>query len=111
MKKYVVCAIQVQGFHCWPHAPEDLAYLRSSHRHVFEIRMEFSVNDSDREIEIIKRQNEITHYLISKYGDASGACQFDGMSCEHIAEALLTQFGASTCTVLEDGFGGARIVR
>lgn len=111
MKKYVVCAVQVQGFHCWPDAPDALVYLRSAHRHIFEVRVEFSVSDSDREIEIIKRQNEITRYLISEYGDLSGACQFGGMSCEHIAEELLTHFGAAACTVLEDGFGGARVVR
>lgn len=112
MRRYVICAVAVEGFHCWPDAPEgSLEYLRHRHRHIFEIRMKFQVRGNDREIEINQRQNEITRYLLGRYGSENGACEFGGLACEHIAQELLEHFGASACEVLEDGFGGAGIVR
>ena len=112
MRRYVLCAVAVEGFHCWPGAPEgSLEYLRHRHRHIFQVCMKFQVRDNDREIEINQRQNEITRYLLGQYGNGDGACEFGGLACEHIAEELLEHFGASACTVLEDGFGGAEIVR
>ena len=100
MTQYVICALQMEGFHCWPEADGELAYLKNSHRHIFFITAEFPV------------QNAIKRYLLSKYGDEDGACHFGRRSCEDIAAEILNQFENSTsCTVLEDGFGGARVVR
>lgn len=112
MRRYVVCVLHLEGFHCWPVAPAgDLEYLRYRHRHIFEIRMKFPVQGNDREIEINRKQNEISRYLLARYGNGESGCEFGGMACEHIAEELLEHFGASACMVLEDGFGGAEIVR
>lgn len=111
MTKYVVCEIQVEGLHCWPEATGSIEYLRHIHRHIFVMRLGFSVHGSNREVEIITRQNTIRHYLLDRYGDNDGVCCFGRMSCEDIAEELLEKFSAASCTVLEDGFGGARVVR
>ena len=35
MTQYVICALQMEGFHCWPEADGELAYLKNSHRHIF----------------------------------------------------------------------------
>ena len=107
MTQYVICALQMEGFHCWPEADGELAYLKNSHRHIFFITAEFPVRNANREIEIISQQNAIKRYLLSKYGDEDGACHFGRRSCEDIAAEILNQFENSTsCTVLEDGFGG-----
>lgn len=117
MKQYVICAVDVEGFHRWPDAPSNLDYLRNRHRHIFQIRIEFEVFHRDREIEINLRQNKVKRYLLDKYATADfyqgaeGACEFGAMSCEQIAEELLDAFDAASCQVLEDGYGGARIVR
>ncbi len=108
IQEYVICAIQVEGFHCWPGAPADLSFLKARHRHVFHIRIIFKVSHGDREIEIIKQQSEIERWLCNKFG---APCEFGSMSCEDIAEELLLRFGAASCEVLEDGYGGARVVR
>ena len=93
-------------------ADGELAYLKNSHRHIFFITAEFPVHNANREIEIISQQNAIKRYLLAKYGDEDGACHFGRRSCEDIAAEILNQFENSTsCTVLEDGFGGARVVR
>ena len=104
MTQYVICALQMEGFHCWPEADGELAYLKNSHRHIFFITAEFPVHNANREIEIISQQNAIKRYLLSKYGDEDGACHFGRRSCEDIAAEILNQFENSTsCTVLEDG--------
>lgn len=111
MNRYVVCEIQVEGLHCWPEASGHVAYLQHIHRHIFVIRLEFHVHGSNREVEIITRQSEIRRYLLDRYGDHDDVYRFGRMSCEDIAEELLEKFAAASCTVLEDGFGGARVVR
>lgn len=63
MTQYVICALQMEGFHCWPEADGELAYLKNSHRHIFFITAEFPVHNANREIEIISQQNEDTRYL------------------------------------------------
>lgn len=111
MNLYVVCTLQVEGLHCWPEASGNVAYLRQLHRHIFVITMEFPVHDGNREVEIVTRQNEVRRYLVAQYGDGNGVCSFGRMSCEDIAGELLGKFPAASCTVLEDGYGGARLVR
>lgn len=112
MKRYVICSLHVKGFHRWPTAPDGpMSYLRYRHRHVFDIQAAFAVADSDREIEIIERQNEMEQYLLSRYGAENRSCEFGSMSCEQIAEDILREFGAVWCVVREDGFGGAAVVR
>ena len=101
MTQYVICALQMEGFHCWPEADGELAYLKNSHRHIFFITAEFPVHNANREIEIISQQNAIKRYLLSKYGDEDGACHFGRRSCEDIAAEILNQFENSTsCTCL-----------
>lgn len=55
MTQYVICALQMEGFHCWPEADGELAYLKNSHRHIFFITAEFPVHNANREIEIPMR--------------------------------------------------------
>lgn len=46
MTQYVICALQMEGFHCWPEADGELAYLKNSHRHIFFITAEFPVRNT-----------------------------------------------------------------
>lgn len=46
MTQYVICALQMEGFHCWPEADGELAYLKNSHRHIFFITAEFPVHNT-----------------------------------------------------------------
>lgn len=65
MTQYVICALQMEGFHCWPEADGELAYLKNSHRHIFFITAEFPVRNANREIEIISQQNDVIAKTIS----------------------------------------------
>ena len=106
----VITFNQIVGFHKWPDAPEQYAYLKNSHRHVFFIRCWFDVTDSDREIEINDMQSEVERKIKSRFGrDHENYVCFGGMSCEEIALYCCAELGCAACEVLEDGFGGAYV--
>ncbi|MCL2194348.1 MAG: hypothetical protein FWB76_00135 [Oscillospiraceae bacterium] len=109
MSILVVTKNSVEGYHRWPGAPKCLDFLFQRHRHVFEISCAFAVEDADREIEIFTQQQEIQRRIAEQFGTPA---EFDDMSCEHIAMWLLDQFPACVkAKVLEDGFGGAVVMR
>ena len=139
MDKTIVCNVTIEGFHNWPNAPEQFSYLRSKHRHMFNIELHIPVSDSNREIEFIEEQRNIRAYIMGKFGDNKGYAQFGdnkgyaqfgdnkgyaqfggnkgyaqfgGMSCEHIAEWLMEVYPTATfCKVIEGTNGGATLVR
>lgn len=106
MKRYVDTYNTIEGYHFYPDAPEFCNYLSNRHRHIFVIKCQFAVNHNEREIEINNQQHKIDEYLRKKYGPV---CEFGPMSCESIAEEILTQFNAEKVTVLEDNYGGATL--
>jgi len=94
------------GFHAWPNAPADVAYLAQQHRHLFTFRVECAVVDGDREIEFHTLQRAVRLAL----GD--GEYQWGARSCEHIAivlRTLLSQFPVLAIEVWEDDECGARV--
>ena len=59
---YIICKLDVPGFHNWPDAPAGLEYLRSIHRHVFNITARIPATHDNRDLEIIQTQNRIHHF-------------------------------------------------
>lgn len=109
MQKYVLTYNEITGFHFYPDAPVFCAYLRHEHRHVFIVRCEFEVSHCEREIEINQRQLDIENKLYTTFGKSA---YFAARSCESIASWIVEQYpDCVSCTVLEDGYGGAKITR
>lgn len=109
MKKVstVVTDFDIEGYHNYPQAPEKKDFLKWPHRHLFRIRVFYSVKELNREKEIFIQEDLIKEYLSESYGVP---CSFGTMSCEHIANDIL-EFsetdGAYRVEVYEDGRGGA----
>lgn len=109
MKKYVITYNEIDGTHYWKDAPPIVGYLSNEHRHIFHIRCEFVVKGLDREIEIILQQHAVENFLKEKHGNPA---LFGMMSCEMIAEEIMQFFPkCKMCEVLEDGYGGAKLVK
>jgi Zn ribbon nucleic-acid-binding protein len=109
MKTTVITKNYIEGFHCYPDAPEMVDFLRYKHRHVFCIECGFQVTDSDREIEIFMQQFQIGEYFAHRFGRPA---QFGNMSCEMIAEGVIEAFNHCIYVkVLEDKEGGAIVQR
>ena len=64
-QKYIQVKLEVPGYHRWLGAPEEIAFLRFYHRHVFTIRVQIEI-DSDRQLEYFLVQNKLKE-LVNDY--------------------------------------------
>lgn len=109
MKKYIIVQLEVEGIHFWREAPDEVYYLRNSHRHNFFIRLCIEVKHNNRDKEFIMVKHSVKDYLENRYLTPKKSLYFDSKSCEDLAEELLKEFGAKWVEVYEDKENGARI--
>lgn len=92
--------------HCWPACPhEDVAFLRTPHRHLFSVTMWVPVTHADRDVEFIRLKRTVDEFIDTNYREQD----LGRRSCEMIATDLLSFFGASRVRVMEDGENGAEV--
>lgn len=100
---------QRAGIHCYPTAPDDVAYLRIPHRHLFKFKVGIEVEHNERDIEF----HQFLNWCMAQY--EQGVLQLDSKSCETIASELAHQINirypnrAIEVEVSEDGECGAVI--
>lgn len=108
MQTTVEAKVSVPGFHAWPGAIPEVAYLAHSHRHVFVFRAGKEVTHGDREVEFILLGGEVLRCLESRFTrDENGIFQFGANSCEHLAAMLVEALELVWCSVHEDDENGA----
>lgn len=127
-----------RGVHCWKECPlENVQFLRDEHHHEFEVILEMSVNDSDREFEFIKTQQllqSIIHNLYPNYNENKNTdiylaaiktifpdntyipytAYLGSRSCQMIAEEIIDCFkkvcpNNITISISEDGHYGGKV--
>lgn len=81
--KSIFITTQKEGFHCWPDAPEEVAFLRNLHRHMFGVKVSIQVKHNDRELEFILVKRFVNECLDEIFAKAKEA-----ISCEDIATKL-----------------------
>lgn len=95
------------GYHQWLEAPDDLAVLRSKHRHKFKCKVWIQVFHDNREIEFFSLQKECRIH-VSKEIDLYdvGSCE---MAADKILKALRRDYTGRfiAVEVSEDGENGA----
>lgn len=106
MKTLIGVTIEVEGFHRYPNAPEEVAFLRDSHRHLFKITCKKEVKELDREIEFILLKRKIENHLKATHGNP---CQFGSRSCEMICQDLIKMFDLDYVCTSEDGENFAEV--
>lgn len=93
-----------EGFHRWPDAPPERAYLATLHRHLFQCQASVTVEHDDREVEF--------HDLLDVCRTVS-TIEGEHESCEMIANRVHAAIDARypgrsvTVSVSEDGECGA----
>jgi hypothetical protein len=100
------------GFHHWPDAPAQVAFLRSLHRHRFGVKVSVNVLHSDRDVEFFMLQNDVNKVLVTELAKALKAKP--AMSCEMMAEFIgqrlhAMKYNVAEITVDEDGENGATL--
>lgn len=109
MKTTVIISFEIEGFHNYPNAPQEVNFLSFPHRHTFKITAGYVVTDLNREKEIFICRDELKSYLMEAYGSPA---TFNNMSCEMIAKDILDfsmEDGMQWCEVWEENTGGAKI--
>lgn len=115
--RYIFITSSFEGLHRYPDAPDDVAYLRNSHRHIFGLKIKVEVKHNDRELEFIRLQHKVNTYLDAKMDD-NHVWNLGRRSCEDVAQELLEflrkEYGTGfiddrwmSVEVNEDGFCGA----
>lgn len=113
----ITITTKYEGVHCYPEAPDCVAYLRQPHRHMFGVRVEVEVFDDDREIEFIMLKHQVDDYIKS-HCDDNGVWQMGRLSCEQVCNGILKYLFAFvkwpegrhwSVMVDEDGENGATV--
>lgn len=101
------------GYHCWPEAPEEVSFLRNSHRHVFGVVSVVEVKHDDRQVEFFILQRHVDLILMRLRSELTrkieGASSY---SCEQMAKYIAGELTGMNYTVVsvavnEDGENGA----
>lgn len=111
-RKSVIIRTRFEGFHKWPSAPDEVAFLRALHRHEFHVTLRISVFHEDREVEFLLVKNALEAWIGLEQPFA------DTDSCEVMAEKIIEWARskyevavpaprAYECEVSEDGENGA----
>jgi hypothetical protein len=117
MKTRVFATVRFEGFHHWPDAPVEVAFLRDLHRHIFHVRAEVLVSNRSadlgrystakeknlREVEFILLGRRVSREIERIHVTQDTSC----WSCERWATTLLDNLNLDRCEVSEDGENGS----
>jgi 6-pyruvoyl-tetrahydropterin synthase len=115
---YVFCTTRFVGFHRWPDAPKEVAYLQANHRHEFRVKVLVEVQHNDRHVEFITLKDHtdktINHLKLNERKDHWDNVQ--SLSCEMMANRIASElhsfygYVVYSVEVSEDGENGAILV-
>lgn len=92
MKTYVTVTGHSIGYHCWPEAPVEVAFLASRHRHVFHWRIKVRADHDNRAVEFFLLKSDVLKLIATTFKleptAAAPGIEFGSMSCEMIAKAI-----------------------
>lgn len=86
LSKQIAVTFQRVGFHRYPDAPENVAYLAHPHRHMFKFKVTIDVLHDNREIEF----HTFLGWIESQYKEV---LSLDYKSCEMISDELAELIG------------------
>lgn len=106
---HVIVRGQYEGVHQYPEAPEEVAYLRHPHRHLFHYEVEMEVFHDDREIEFILLKHEVDEFVQHHQWPTRVSCEQMATS---IGQWIQMAHGFNrylSVSVFEDNENGAKI--
>lgn len=105
LTRYISVKRQWEGFHAYENAPDQVAFLRHNHRHMFKMEAQVEVFHDDRELEFfmvaILLDREIIPYINLKSN--LGSCE---QQAERVLRGLIEAYGDNrfySVEVSEDG--------
>ena len=107
MRRKIWVTFDFEMFHCYPDAPDEVAFLRNLHRHLFKFKVSWYVTHLNRDREFFIERRACIN-AIAVRADRSDTHVW---SCEQWAEYLLKEVDAAEVTVSEDGENGATVTK
>jgi len=98
------------GKHTWPGAPDEVAFLRTPHRHRFHVRLTLrDLFRSDRQFEffLVQRWAEATFAMVQEQAPMEASCEYLARALALLARAHYTV--PTTVSVWEDNENGAEV--
>ena len=92
---YIWVTTSFEGFHYYKDAPEEVAFLRNLHRHIFHVKVFIEVFHNDRDIEFILFKRFVNKLINELVLD-------NNKSCEMIADELAGH--------IKDKYPGRRLI-
>jgi len=92
-KSYIWITTQKEGYHFWKDAPEEVAFLKNIHRHIFHFKVYITTKHNDRELEFFMFKNDI-EIMIDNFWvlyNLHSQKDTEGLSCEMMADELYEQ--------------------
>lgn len=108
----IIVKNKFEGYHLWRDAPEEVAFLRSPHRHLFYVETRIRVKEDDRELEFFMVQHRINQIIKEEMPLTLESAQL-GLSCEMMAKKILGRLRwlypnrPISCLITEDDENGA----
>ena len=108
----IIVKNRFEGYHLWRDAPDEVAFLREGHRHIFFVETRVEVSEDDRELEFFMVQHRINQILAEEMPTTPDKAEW-GLSCEMMAKRILNRLREMYpkrpmgCIVSEDDENGA----
>lgn len=110
----VITKARFVGFHRWPEAPDEVAFLRDLHRHEFHVEVSLETKHDNRELEFFTVKNWLLENPLKDLNliRHDGTDKRTNWSCEQMAEyignKLREEYGSRWMQVgvYEDGENG-----
>jgi len=83
MRNYIWVTNQKELFHKYPNAPDEVAFLRNEHRHIFHFKTYIEVTHNDRDIEFILFKRFIQTFLEDVHAN-----DLNHKSCEMLSDEI-----------------------
>jgi hypothetical protein len=100
---------QFEGYHKWDDAPEDVAFLRDKHRHIFYVKVYVEQFHDDRDVEFILLKRWLDGLIASFDKENLGSCEMiAGVILEHLMDGRFRK-RAYKVEVSEDRENGALV--
>lgn len=112
MKTSIWITDQFTRLHHWPGAPDDVAFLRHPHRHVFHVTVWIKVTHEDRDVEFFQAKRVLAKAMAEL--DDPNLEFVTETSCEQYAHQILLHMqqdypSTFRVAVSEDGENGAEV--
>lgn len=106
---HIIVRGQYEGVHCFPEAPDKVAFLRNPHRHIFHYEVEMEVFHDDRELEFILLKRDVELFVINQQWPERVSCE---QMARNIGQWLQMEYGFDrflAVSVFEDNENGAKV--